>query len=113
MSSLEQIDLEIGGHRIDRQYGLWLDIWNELSDDATHEHQLVGKKVDPTASAPNGLISRQQNITEYHIPLKFWFCGKPGLALPLIASNKAGSSSLGTSLNVVAKDLSKSLNLTP
>ena len=29
---LEQIDLEIGGHRIDRQYGLWLDIWNELTD---------------------------------------------------------------------------------
>ena len=28
----EQIDLEIGGERIDRQYGLWLDVWNELDD---------------------------------------------------------------------------------
>jgi hypothetical protein len=82
---LEQIDLEIGGHRIDRQYGLWLDIWNELTDPSNREWKLVGKKSDPTASAPNGLVSRQQNVTEYHIPLKFWFCGKPGLALPLIA----------------------------
>ena len=35
---LKQMDLEIGGERIDRQYGLWLDIWNELGDDNGDEY---------------------------------------------------------------------------
>ena len=78
---LEQIDLEIGGHRVDRQYGLWLDIWNELTDTSNREWNLVGKK----ANTKTELNATQAQITEYHVPLRFWFCGKPGLALPLIA----------------------------
>jgi len=28
---LKQMDLEIGGSRIDRQFGTWLDVWYELT----------------------------------------------------------------------------------
>ena len=91
---LEQIDLEIGGERIDRQYGLWLDIWNELDDVNNKEWNQVGKLENPaaaphnassTSNTPGGLAGNSAGATEYHIPLRFWFCGKPGLALPLIA----------------------------
>ena len=102
---LKQIDLEIGGERIDRQYGLWLDIWNELDDDNNDEWNLVGKVANPAYKNPqdvnvngddfiNGNYSHDNNphltfqqtlSTEYYVPLRFWFCGKPGLALPLIS----------------------------
>ena len=78
---LEQIDLEIGGERIDRQYGLWLDIWNELDDVNDKEWDLIGKVANPATS----LGAVQTTTTEYYVPLRFWFCGKPGLALPLIS----------------------------
>ena len=89
---LKQIDLEIGGERIDRQYGLWLDIWNELDDDNNDEWNLVGKVANPAFKTDganhdnNPHLTFQQNLsTEYYVPLRFWFCGKPGLALPLIS----------------------------
>jgi hypothetical protein len=86
---LEQIDLEIGGERVDRQYGLWLDIWNELDDVNNKEWDLVGKVSNPKGVTnfehDPDLEYNQTNATEYYIPLRFWFCGRPGLALPLIA----------------------------
>ena len=105
---LKQMDLEIGGERIDRQYGKWLDIWNELGDDNGDEHNLVGKVPNPCFKA-NQIVTTdtaldavavddrfvhdgQQHLdfnqtlsTEYYVPLRFWFCGNPALALPLIA----------------------------
>ena len=104
---LKQMDLEIGGERIDRQYGKWLDIWNELGDDNGDEHNLVGKVPNPSfksnqanaetdgsgAATTNSFVhDGQQHLdfdqhldTEYYVPLRFWFCGNPALALPLIA----------------------------
>jgi len=72
------VELEIGGQRIDRQSGQWMDTWNELS---TPESKAIGLKamtgqIGTTASASVGYV---------HIPLQFWFCRNPGLALPLIA----------------------------
>ena len=31
---LKQVEVEIGGQRIDRQYGDWMQIWTQLSTDA-------------------------------------------------------------------------------
>ena len=70
-------EVEIGGQRIDKHYGDWMHIWNELSQEA-------GKKVgyNDMIGAALGANSAE---TDLYIPLEFWFCRNPGLALPLIA----------------------------
>ena len=70
-------EVEIGGQRIDKHYGDWMHIWNELSQEA-------GKKVgyNDMIGAALGVDSAE---TDLYIPLEFWFCRNPGLALPLIA----------------------------
>jgi len=72
-------EVEIGGQRIDKHYGDWMHIWNELSQEA-------GKKegyglMTGAGSATAGISAE----TDLYIPLEFWFCRNPGLALPLIA----------------------------
>ena len=76
------VELEIGGQRIDKQYGHWLDVWNELTDHDGNERPLINKH-----SAKNAYL-RSATATgnlQLYVPLKFWFNRNPGLALPLIA----------------------------
>jgi hypothetical protein len=75
---VKQVELEIGGQRIDRHYQEWNEVWNELS---TPESKAVGlKAMQLEIGTGSG-----SGVTECHIPLNFWFCRNPGLALPLIA----------------------------
>jgi hypothetical protein len=79
---ISDVELEIGGQRIDRHYEEWNQVWAELS---TPESKAVGYKY-LTGGFSNTLVSvggtGQQSIM---VPLNFWFCRNPGLALPLIA----------------------------
>jgi hypothetical protein len=68
---IKKVELEIGGQLIDRQYGDWMHIWNELT-------LPEGKK-----TGFNNMINSSD--TKLYIPLEFWFCRNVGLALPLIA----------------------------
>ena len=73
---VKQVEVEIGGQLIDRQYGEWMDIWSELSTPAgkrAEYDEMVGNK--PTVDANK----------KVDVPLMFWFNRNPGLALPLIA----------------------------
>jgi hypothetical protein len=73
---IKSVELEIGGQRIDKQYGEWMLIWNELSlpyGKRSGFDTMVGK----TAFTTSGQV--------LYVPLEFWFCRNPGLALPLIA----------------------------
>ena len=80
---VQQAEIEIGGQKIDRHYGHWLHIWNELTQTSGHQAgyatmvgnvpRLVQSSIDSTPS-----------ITLY-VPLRFWFNRNVGLALPLIA----------------------------
>jgi hypothetical protein len=111
-SIISQVDLEINGQIIDTQYGKWMTIWNYLTEcDSTGVQGCVGDdweepsffdsavdydaerstrynimaythraKVSPGSSALNYLPPNQA-----YIPLRFWFCRNPGLAIPLIA----------------------------
>ncbi len=76
---IKSVELEIGGQKIDKQYGEWMYIWNELS-------LPVGKQ-EGYKKMVAGVPSTSTNpITgKLHIPLEFWFCRNVGLALPLIA----------------------------
>jgi hypothetical protein len=75
------IDIEIGGVVIDRQYGLWLEIWSELTVPAGKKegfYNMIGKSNNP--------INLDNNVAlDLYVPLYFWFCKNIGLSLPLIA----------------------------
>ena len=102
---ISQVEVEIGGQRIDRQYGDWMHIWMQLT--LTSEQQrgyfkMIGNTTqltfitDPSFSdidgpcesaAPRQVCAPRNALPEttLYIPLQFWFCRNPGLALPLIA----------------------------
>jgi hypothetical protein len=68
---IDFVDLEIGSQLIDRQYGEWMAIWNDLSMPLS-KLQMV-----------DDMLAKSDEII--YIPLTFWFSKNPGLALPLIA----------------------------
>ena len=79
---INNVELEIGGQRIDKQYGEWLHIWSELTRTAEHDdgyNVMIGNTTSLTTLAGSIPASR------LYIPLQFWFNRNPGLALPLIA----------------------------
>lgn len=103
---IAQVEVEIGGQRIDRQYGDFMHIWNQLT--MTEEQKrgyfkLIGHTTqltyltDPDFADLNGpcagttgpaQVCAPRNAlpeTTLYIPLLFWFCKNPGLALPLLA----------------------------
>jgi hypothetical protein len=102
---IDFVELQIGGQRIDKHYGDWLHIWNELTQEAGKQAgyaKMVGNVPqltnlivqtgedcdnDCTGGEPNSVNETVKCAPEYtlFIPLQFWFCRNPGLALPLIA----------------------------
>jgi hypothetical protein len=72
---IKQVELEIGGQMIDRQYGEWMYIWNELSLPKGKKDGFFKKMIGDEAV-------EDQKV---YVPLEFWFCRNIGLALPLIA----------------------------
>jgi len=87
---IKSVDLEIGGQRVDRHYGEWLHIWNELTQTAGHQigyANMIGNTPPLTSlwSAPAGGAAITVPGQMLYIPLSFWWNNNPGLALPLIA----------------------------
>jgi hypothetical protein len=103
---IAQVEIEIGGQRIDRQYGDWMHIWNQLtltSEQKRGYFKMIGNTTaltyitDPLFAAISGPCSSTAGPsqvcaprnalpeTTLYIPLLMWFCRNPGLALPLIA----------------------------
>jgi hypothetical protein len=102
---ISQVECEIGGQRIDRQYGDWMHIWNQLTLTSEQErgyYKMVGNTsqltyiTDPSFSAVDGpcdssaprQVCAPRNAlpeTTLYVPLQFWYCRNPGLAIPLIA----------------------------
>lgn len=77
---IDYIDLEIGNRLIDRQYGLFMEIWEELTGKDKNENMLIGK-----TSNLESLKLYAADTSTYMAPLRFWFCEKPELALPIYA----------------------------
>ena len=102
---ISQVEVEIGGQRIDRQYGDWMHIWNQLTMTAEQQrgyHKMVGNTTqltfitDPNfapvdgpcaTNAPRQVCAPRNALPEttLYVPFQFWYCRNPGLALPLIA----------------------------
>jgi len=77
---IQEITFEIGGKLVDRHYGEWLYLWEQLSGHQDNAIDKMTGNVPPMYDFTNG-----KNGYELYIPLKFWFCRHIGLALPLIA----------------------------
>jgi hypothetical protein len=75
------IEVEIGGVVIDRQYGIWMEIWMELTT-PTDKIQGLNEMIGRSDSPINYNNNKELNL---YIPLRFWFCKNIGLSLPLIA----------------------------
>ena len=102
---ISQVEVEIGGQRIDRQYGDWMHIWNNLTlpvDQQDGYYAMVGNTTELTfitdpsfnaidgpcqANAPRQVCAPRNALPEttLYVPFQFWYCRNPGLALPLIA----------------------------
>ena len=85
---IDSVELEIGGSRIDKQYGNWFTIWYELTHETGHEDgyaKMIGdvpELVELSNPDEGGRIKDRYTL---YVPLQFWFCRNNGLALPLIA----------------------------
>ena len=102
---ISMVEVEIGGQRIDRQYGDWMHIWNQLtltSEQQRGYYKMVGNTTqltfitDPSfasvdgpcaTTAPTQVCAPRNALPEttLYVPFQFWYCRNPGLALPLIA----------------------------
>ena len=100
---IKTVEIEIGGTKIDKHYGEWLHIWNQLTLKSGHESgysHMIGNTPEnllPRTNLKRLYTGAQTGITTAYdtnktlppvilnIPLQFWFCRNPGLALPLIA----------------------------
>jgi hypothetical protein len=103
---IAQVEIEVGGQRIDRQYGDWMHIWNQLTlskEQQAGYYKMIGNTTQLTyvtdatfagvsgpcagAGAPAQVCAPRNALPEttLYVPLMFWYCRNPGLALPLIA----------------------------
>ena len=94
-SMIDNVELEIGGQKIDKHLGSWLETWTELtvSNDAMTS-TTVGSDAAGDAGTLHQLTTMSGGVfgkantastAACYVPLQFWFCRNPGLALPLIA----------------------------
>jgi hypothetical protein len=91
--AITDIELEIGGQKIDQHTGNWLEVWAELTEpnptgwsglsDSTASSGTLFQNMSGMGGADNndGGVGNSRHF----VPLQFWFCRNPGLALPLIA----------------------------
>jgi len=90
-AAIDNVELEIGGQKIDKHTGHWMNVWSYLTE--LNPSGKVGR-----LSAKNGTLFQNMSgmggsakvttgnpDTHHYVPLQFWFCRNPGLALPLIA----------------------------
>ena len=105
---LKETEIEIGGQKIDRQYSHWLNAWGTLTGQLGYcKTDTAGKfRVSPLCEGDgaeltatptmyqkmafcckDGQAANTDGVGEKiaTVPLQFWFCRNPGLALPLIA----------------------------
>ena len=92
---ITNVELEIGGQKIDKHSGKFMEVYAELTqpnpsgirghiEDAANATGTLFQRMSGhggVAGNDGGAIAGQR----YNVPLQFWFCRNPGLALPLIA----------------------------
>ena len=95
---LESVELEIGGQKIDKHDGHWMEVHAELTE--KNDGQVAAQSLHASTGVVQGMTLFQSTALAggildagadatiadaAFVPLRFWFCRNPGLALPLIA----------------------------
>lgn len=78
---IDYVEIEIGGTRIDRHTGDWLELNSELCLDESKKRaywKMIGKD-------DFYYITNDDQSKTLYIPFQFWFCKESGLALPIVA----------------------------
>jgi hypothetical protein len=93
---INEVEVEIGGQRIDKHYGHSMEAFAELTERNKSGHvgqwvtggTLVNGTTFQNMSSMGGVEGQNMDGTtakKIWVPLQFWFCKNAGLALPLIA----------------------------
>ena len=83
LAMIEEVEINIGGKRIDRHLGEWLFIWSELSLDV--DQRLAFKAMVNGFNKNTGQSTYNQKERTVMVPLAFWFNRSTAMALPLVA----------------------------
>jgi hypothetical protein len=97
---IKYIDISIGGNIIDKSYGMWLNIWSELTISTTKKlayNKMVGQLEGNTNINPYN-----NNSLKLYVPLFFWFCKNLGSSLPII-----GLQNSEVRLNIILRDVNE------
>jgi hypothetical protein len=100
---IKEVSISIDGRLIDRQFGEWMNIWEELTEKQQRGINKMTGNIPELYDYSNGKSSY-----ELFIPLKFWFCEEVGLSLPLIAM-----ASSEVKINVVFRNLDECYTIGP
>ena len=89
-AAINDVELEIGGQKIDKHTGHWMNVWSHLTEPNPSGHVGASGGTNGTLfqnmSGMGGCAGNNSSSDLHHfVPLQFWFCRNPGLALPLIA----------------------------
>ena len=84
---IEDVEIEIGGQRMDKQYREWHQIWTELTTPCSKAEGFKYLTGGFNNELVTGGLSSSGGTSQQSVmfPLQFWFCRNIGLALPLIA----------------------------
>lgn len=77
---INSVELNIGGTRIDKQYGDWMNIWHELARKFGQDrgyNKMIGNTQELTT------LAASHKAAVLYVPLYFFHCRNDGLALPL------------------------------
>jgi hypothetical protein len=83
-AAIHEVHVKIAGVTIDKHYGRWLQIWDELTCKAEHRHgmnEMIGRYEQDGI----GLSRNAQTAKTLYVPLQFWFNRNVGASLPLVA----------------------------
>lgn len=88
---VRNVEVEIGGQMIDRHTGLWMETYADLTqkNETRQVFTVTAVRSDGTLfqnmACAGGVNGANVSTETMYVPLQFWFCRNPGLALPLIA----------------------------
>ena len=83
--ALNEVSVEIGGQQIDKHYSHWLETYAELTE--KNPSSMIGSTQTGLLGTPFQNMSGMGGVVghatreKWFVPLRFWFCRNPGLAL--------------------------------
>ena len=80
---MDEVKLIINDSVIDHQYGVWFDIWQELTN-RTYQKAALDKMLGTQKKSELPYNASKEQIL-IHTCLQFWFNRNIGLSLPLVA----------------------------